>query len=339
MDFESDLKGIIKREFETFGIDCNVAKMDVSDLTARYCEMLKRHITPIPRGVYLSDEIRASLEKLEREPDPEQRKRAREARNTTFLLHDLLSKGEDVTRFLSKHVKDAPGGKGIPDKLLWDYGMHHFHLCRERDPKTTTFVRRSDYLLLALITQDAAYFVDIRSHRDPEQLLWVRQDLLDIVYSNWPGLIKPYVLRGVQGTTLADEEKKELRRKNVNHAPELGGQAIMPLGGGTTAAGTSTWCRIWADRLLHEIRWHQNCLDTQSDDLQAALEDIGVDTARGVELDLVLLQHLDLTDGVISRLREDHCLSRYLSRMGFAVVERTTGAPIVPTEVVAEVED
>ena len=338
MSFESDLKGIIHREFEAFDIECNVEEMDVSDLTARYCEMLRRHITPIPRTVYLSNEIRTSLGKLARETDPKQQKKVREARNTTFLLRHLLSEGKDVTRFLSKHIKDSPGEKGIPDKLLWDHRMHHFHLCSDVDRKAPAFVQRSDYLLFAIVTQDRVYFVDVRRHHDPEQLLWVRQDLLDIVCSNWPELIKPHVLRGVQGTVVTDEEKRELRRKNVNHAPELGGQAVAPLGWGTTMAGSSTWCRFWADRLLHEIRHHQSCFDAHVSDIRSALEDNGVRVSGELEFELVVLGHLDLADAVMVSLRGDRCLSRTLCNMGFAIVERTTRAPIV-LNVVGDGED
>lgn len=168
MSLESDLRDIIIHEFENFGIECNAKDMNVGDLAACYCEMLKRHIAPYPRTVYFSNEIRISLDRLAQETDPTQQKSAWEAWNTTFLLYRLLSKGEDVTRFLSKHIKDSPRKQGISDKLLWDYGMHHFHLCRDMDPKTPAFVRGSDYLLFAVIRSDYIYFVDIRRHQDPE---------------------------------------------------------------------------------------------------------------------------------------------------------------------------
>ena len=78
------------------------------------------------------------------------------------------------------------------------------------------FVERSDYLLFAIVSDADTFFVDIRPHQDPEKLQWVRQDLLTIIHSNWPELINQYVLRGVGGSTVTDEQKKELRRKNVN---------------------------------------------------------------------------------------------------------------------------
>ncbi len=56
MSFVSDLKGIVRREFKKYGIECNAEEMEVDKLAARYCEMLKRHIAPMRRTVHLSNE-------------------------------------------------------------------------------------------------------------------------------------------------------------------------------------------------------------------------------------------------------------------------------------------
>ena len=122
---------------------------------------------------------------------------ALEAWRTVFDLRHRLVKGERVTHFLSKGIAEAKSQDG----MLWDFGMHHFHLCRRLDP-SVGFVERSDYLLFAIIADDAAYFVDVRKHHDPKGLGWVRQDLLRIVHSNWPALIERHELRGVTGDTL-----------------------------------------------------------------------------------------------------------------------------------------
>lgn len=51
--------------------------------------------------------------------------------------------------------------------------------------------------------------------------------------------------------------------------------------------------------------------------------------AGGMELRLVPLDSLDPTPEVVELLGAESCLSKGLSRMGFAVVEATTGSPIV----------
>ena len=324
MNFESDLEHIIKRQFDEHGI-CYKDNLDVRCLSARYLEMLNRRIVPVPREVLFSEEIRDSLGKLTRETRVKQREKATEAWEAVFFIRDLLTEGQNLNCFLSERV-DSATGKRSRDGLLWDFGMHHFHLSKEVE--ASGFVKRSDYLLFAIITQKSAYFVDVRPHNDPQSLGWVRQELLNIVHSNWPELIESNVLRGVTGNVITDEEKKELRRKNTNHVADLGGSAVAPFGGGTMGDGSSLACRWLAQKLLHEIGRHQAYFDTQPSDLRSALEDKGLEAGE-MEFELVLLDGLNPSDKLIDSLREDQCLSRDLCQMGCVVVERTTRSPIV----------
>ena len=275
-NFESDLVDIIKHQFSMNGIryeNNGTARY----FAARYLEMQARRIVPIPRKVHFSGKLNDSLGKLAQETNAERSKKALEAWRAVFLIRDLLVKGENVMRFLSKDIEQFLRKK--TDGLLLDFGMHHFHLSRERKP-SEDFVIRSDFLLFAIITDADAYFVDVRPHRDPERLGWVRQELLDIVYSNWPELIGPHVLRGVTGDVLTDEQKNELRTKNINHVPQLGDSAISPIGGGTMSDGSSTWCRVWGDKLLHEIVRHQSYFDSQPAELRSELEAKGIEIPR-----------------------------------------------------------
>ena len=326
MSFKSDLVDIVKQKFDKTGI-CYDDNMDVCGLAACYFEMLNRRIVPIPREVLFSEEIHDSLGKLTRETEVKQREKATEAWGAVFFIRYLLTEGKNLNGFLSRKIDSATGERSR-DGLLWDFGMHHFHLSKKVEA-SSGFVKRSDYLLFAIITQEHAYFVDVRPHRDPQNLGWDRQELLEIVHLNWPELIDANILQGVKGTVVTDEQKKELRRKNTNHVPELGGNAVAPLGGGTMGDGSSLVCRWWAMKLLHEISCHQDRFDTQPSDLRSALEDKGLGKAGEMEFELVLLDGLNPSDELIDSLREDQCLSRDLCQMGFAVVERTTRSPIV----------
>ncbi len=323
MSFESDLADIVKQQFKKVGIRYDKT-MNVRALTARYFEMLNRRITTIPRTVHFSKEIHDSLGTLRRKADTEQSEKAAEAWGALFLIRHLLTEGKNVNGFLSRGIGWAKGKKSV-DKMLWDFGMHHLHLRKKfRDG----FVERSDYLLFAVVAQGDAYFVDVRPH-NLGGLEWVQQDLLKIMHSNWPELVDSKILRGVKGTVLTDKEKHELRRKNVNHAVEIGGNAIAPIGGGTMADGSSLSCKWLAMRLLHEVDQHQLCFDSKLEELRSGLEAKGIEIAARMEFELVLLDGLNPSDEVIGSLREDKCLSRDLCQMGFAVVERSTQLPIV----------
>ena len=115
--------------------------------------------------------------------------------------------------------------------------MHHFHLSSRLNKDG--FVKRSRYLLFAIIATRDAYFVDVRLHPKRRGVEWVSQDLLRIVHSNWPQLIEANVLHGVRGSQLTDAQMHELRCKNVNYAMAIDGKAIAPLLGGLAGDGSS----------------------------------------------------------------------------------------------------
>ena len=327
MDFTSDLDRTIREQFDKHGIDYD-KKTEARDLAASYLEMLNRRIYPSPRRVHFSEQLHHSLGFLRREPDTDQRKKAADAWTAVFLIRHLMERGRNVNGFLTKQI-DSATGKRSRDGMLWDFGMHHFHLSAEFDD--SEFAKRSDYLLFAVLTKGEAYFVDARRHPKCKDLGWMRQELLKIVQSNWPELMGPWTLRGVTGDVLTDQERAELRRKNVNVITELDGHAVAPLGGGMTTAGSSILCAILADRLMDEIECHQEFFDTQPSELRSALRSKGIEIAGKMEFELVLLDECEPSDEELDSLRDDRCLGKRLCEMGFAVVERTTRSLIVVT--------
>ena len=325
IDFKSDLEGIIKKQFAEAGVQYDKT-MDIRELTVRYLENLNRRIVSTPRQVLFSEEIHDSLGDLRRKGVIENSEDAAEAWTAAFFIRWLLSEGENVNGFLTKGIEYATGNRR-KDNLLWDFGMHHFHIGKQFEK--TGFVVRSNYLLFAIVTEGCAYFVDIRPHRDPENYQWVRQDLLGIVNSNWPEMVDSRILRGVEGTKISDEELHALRRKNVNHAPRLGDNTIMPLGGGMMADGSSTLCKNYAMEVLHEIQRHQDFFDTRPSEVRVALEANGIEASGEMQFDLVLMEDLTLSKELLECLRKDECLSKRLSQFGIAVVERASRSPIV----------
>ena len=191
----------------------------------------------------------------------------------------------------------------------------------------SSVVKAADHLLFAIVTQEDVYFVDVRRHDDP--LVWFRQDLLRIAHSNWPELIESNILREVKGNVLTNAAKKELRRKNTNHAMQLGDNTIAALSGGTMADGSSLLCRYSALKLLHEIGCHQGFFDGQSAVLRSALAAKGIELVGRIEFKLVLADSLDLSAEVVASLTADQCLSRALYRMGFVVWKLLRQTPVV----------
>lgn len=322
MTLLSDLSRLIEGQLDKNSISYD-RSMPLHRLVARYFEMNVRQIQPVPRRVHFSDRTHASLGELLRrgKDDPS----AQDAWGTVFRLRQLLVEGANVNGFLSTRIRRAT----VRDGLLWHYGMHHFHLASEMD--ADGFVKRSDYLLFAMVAPEDAYFVNVRPHPPKGGIEWSSQELLHIVHSNWPQLIEANVLHGVCGNQLADGEIHELRRKNVNSAIEIDGKAIAPLGGGMAGDGSSVLCTIFASNLLRDLHYHEELLN--NDEIREAvarnLRAQGFDTGPTLEFELVFLENLSTSPELLAALTAETCVSRALCRTGLAVIEKSTGSPIV----------
>ena len=319
MDFLSDLKVAIASEFMNQGISFP-EDADLEHLASRYLEMRIRRIEPVPREVHFSEEIHDSLGKLSRETDEKVHQEALEAWRTVFYLRHLFVRGSTVMPFLTDRVTDTEKTDG----LLWDYGMHHLHLSRE--PGKFGFVKRSDWLLFAIVADQDVFFVDVRKHKDPERqgFEWVRQDLLDIVHNNWPELTESRLLHAVTGDKVTNAEKLELRLKNANLVHEVGGRAVAPLGFGTASDGHSVRCRFLALKLLHELKQHQRILTSSSAELRALFVENGMPEHAEMDFKLVRRAELDIPEDPIRKMCSVESFSRTLWLNGFAVIETYT---------------
>ena len=321
MDFLSDLALAIVCEFRHQGISFPESA-DLDHLASRYLEMRIRRIESVPRKVHFSEEIHDSLGSLSRETAPKGPEKALEAWRAVFYLWHLFESGDTVMPFLSKEVNNTEPKK--PDGLLWDYAMHHLHLSCEDDGDG--FVKRSDWLLFAIVADRDVFFVDVRKHKDPERqgFEWVRQDLLDIVHNNWPELTESRLLHGVTGSKVSNAEKLAIRRKNANLVHEVEGRAIAPLGFGTASDGHSSLCMFLALRLLHELKQHQRILASSSAELRATFVENGMPEHAEMDFKLVRRTELDIPEDQISKMCSVEGFSRTLWFNGFAVIETYT---------------
>ena len=320
--FQCDLIKVVRQHFDLANISY-AESGDANYFATRYREMQERRISSKPRRVHFSRETHESLGKLMRESDVSQQRKAREAWTTAFKIWHLFENGEDLMPYLSKKVNNADHSDG----LLWHYGMHHFHLSSRFG--SSEFVERSDYLLFAMVANEDVFFVDVRKHRDPQNLLWVRQNLLAIVQANWPEIIKSRSLTGTRGASLTDEEIKVLRDKNTNVALGLGESTLAPLGFGTMADGSSAFCRFWAMRLLDEIRAIETYFNSPPADLHSALESKGIVMSGGSGLSLGLLVNVAPSSEHVEHLQNANHLCRVLCAMGFTIVDNATGFPVM----------
>lgn len=105
------------------------------------------------------------------------------------LLVQKFENGDDVSLHLSKSA-------ALPsefDGLLYDWGIHHFHLGKAIDNQTGC-IERTGPVLFAKIDKENVYCINIYNHGKNVQRPWSKQEMLKIIHNNWPQTIAMWKL-------------------------------------------------------------------------------------------------------------------------------------------------
>lgn len=305
-----DLVEEIVKYFDGHGIRFDRGEIaHPQDLLESYFYILAKTIVPIPRYVHYSLELNDRIRTLEQ-------------RYMTPLgaIRERFEAGGDLTEFLSKRALDATARDG----LFSDFGIHHFHLGTKSNPNDR-HVQRTGHLLFAFEQGPDAYFLDVRRHpneSNPTDFGWCDEELLTVIDSNWPEVLNPYVVPGVSGTSVTNEQKKELRRKNTNILAVVGGKVLAPPGGGLLANGRNARCKMSAMRLIHEIDGIEGLLANHWAECRVSLEQAGFSLGENPEFRLVRLGGTNLPARALRTLSGD------LSWSGWGIAEISSGTLI-----------
>jgi hypothetical protein len=150
-------------------------------------------------------------------------------------LREKSERGDDINPHCSKDLRKA----GKFDPLLFDWGIHHFHLGKTLE--SNGFVARTELILLAMVKNDSIYCIATRPHGKTNPGVWVERDLLEIVHSNWPDLITHRRLNVESvGPKITDEEYLDFRKNGLSTPVELqDGTVYLSPGGGYTSGRNS----------------------------------------------------------------------------------------------------
>lgn len=210
--------------------------LDAHDLLVVFHNWMSRLVKPQPRVVYQSAAYRSNPLTAQRASD------------LALLVADI-EQGCDLKKYLSRDIARAPAG--VPgdrrpdlDPMLNDWGVHHLHISSVVD--VDGFVRRDGPLLFVVFKPDAAYFIDIMSHLD-----WTRDHVLEVLASEWPTSGVIHEVKGVERLAwpVTEDDRRILRKNQINAWFEFGGKVFAPAGG-VSAAGTTVAATRATDRLL-----------------------------------------------------------------------------------------
>ena len=250
---------LTKQELSNFGMS-GFGSLDDQEIIALNFNLKEKMIRQIPRIIKESPDVIAKLGSL--------------GANHKVAYEEInlkLKNGDDINPFLSKQAVKPQ----YQDYLLLDWNIHHLHLNNKNSG--VYFNDRSDFLLFAIFTDDAVYFIDIEHHNDDE--VFVKREYLKIIKDSWPEIIEPYKLRDVLDLSFhpTNEEIKKLRKNQLNTILKIDDDVYAPIGGGITTAGTGI------KHITKAIKWKKYINSIEAKYLaneKKVLEDIFKKTGR-----------------------------------------------------------
>jgi hypothetical protein len=189
--------------------------------------------------------------------------------------------GESVLPFLSKGLQKRLHEE---DMLFNDWGIHHFHLGPQVE--ASGYVARTDYVLLARVTDSKVYFVEIVPH--PRGRGWAQCRAMNLIHSNWPESLADCVALGFapSGEPTTDDLVATLRSKNATCLFETtDGTVYFPPGRGITASGVGL-------EVVQVAHYWIHCVEVAETSLHSAETQI---RARAAEEGIVLGEPFEVT--------------------------------------------
>lgn len=255
----SDLISIMREEIKEIGFDSSAQNLLDDKVVQRYCTLCRRLITEKSRkvhkaeGFYCPPELEAGLK----------------------ILEEKFSCGDNVNPYQSRGIQALGNASGrFNDGLLFDWGIHHFHLGVE--PVKDKFIQRTGDLLFAVVKEDAVYFISIAEHKTN----WTNKDLLEIVQENWPSLLEGWQIdtplssecnlsEDIRVDTplssecnYSGEDIRNLRNAGINVIISLdSGNSYLGPGGGITTDGSMALASMDRNRIIHKLRSLKGRLD------------------------------------------------------------------------------
>jgi hypothetical protein len=191
-------------------------------------------------------------------------------------------RGSDLMPRQGKELLDADSDDGLLNH--WD--VHHFHLGIERDPNAPRFVRRTDYLLYARVTDDAVYMLDVAKHG-----AWFEQRFVEIMHRNWPASLERYRLLGVTGPVrrISDKDVASLRPAGVDVMTQVSdGTVYAIIGGGIATSGTNIQVVRQSDYYFERIHRLEESVRASANDILAEVNRRGLFVSDPLHLELLI---------------------------------------------------
>ncbi len=220
MNFKQDLAEILKKDMAYKGISFD-SNWDDYTVCLNYIELTKRWFNSnIPYKVVYSKELLAKISSL-----------TKQEQDAIKDIEKSLIECKSVTCYMSKLITSTEMKKS--DFFLKNWDIYHLHLEKLSAVKCNYTMPN---LLFFQLKGKIIHFIDVRKH--PKGSEWFVRDLLEIIYNNWPWLLR--YLNGIKSVVDISNEDMYSLSKHAVGAINFHGKVLMPTNIGVATSGHSS---------------------------------------------------------------------------------------------------
>ncbi len=232
IDLVEDWRQIMLAKLTEFGFSVTPTER-YETVGAMYFNAMKRRIQPRPRNVVRAADFTTPPQFI----------------SVVDAIQTKFETGVDLRPHLSRKIVKV----NAKDLMMYEWGIHHLHLSLTPNPRYGgNLVMGTKELLFAYVTTDTAYFLAILDHTH-----WSNQQLIQVVWDNWPDLLRPFVFAGALDVSYnpSQSERANLRKANINTTTKLrDGEILGPPGLGFQSDGTSTQVMLQVIRARKDLQ-------------------------------------------------------------------------------------
>lgn len=269
MNFKYDLAQILKEELMQSGINIP-ADWDDYHICMNYLQISHRWFnSSVPYRVIYSKELMEKLPLL-----------TKTERDALRDIEERLGCCKSLTSYMSRDISKTEIKKS--DFLLKNWDIYHLHLEQLLPPKIRYTLPN---LLFFQPKGSVVHFIDIKPH--PKGATWFDRDLLEIIYKNWPWLLK--YLKGLKPTQSISDNQIHDALKHCVTFLEFHGGVLMPTNIGVASSGDSSMAVRETDRIFNSLKKSEEYLKNNEEEIKNHISnELGINIGFPLDYELII---------------------------------------------------
>lgn len=180
-------------------------------------------------------------------------------------LRSAIERGGDLRMYLGETTaslrerhREKLRGPAKTDLFFSDWGLLHFHLGADLSNRGLKAMR-TRRVLIAHVTPDDAYLIDLAPHGKGHPDTWGNINYLETLQRNWPHILAKYEMKGVMPppheNRFTASDYIQLRQARMAAHLCIGNKVFMGPGLGISGDGSSTAAVLQLGKIKDELDW------------------------------------------------------------------------------------